>query len=117
VRRLRVALGVAGIALGLCAELVTYRSGELERAAADLAVGWALIGCGLVAWERKPALRFGPLMAAAGAAWFLGTFATAALYLHRGPLVHALLSYPTGRLSRPLARAVVVAAYVDGATA
>jgi signal transduction histidine kinase len=115
VARVRVALGVAGFAFGLAAELVAYRSGELERAAADLAVGWALIGCGLVACERRPALRFGPLMAAAGAAWFLGTFATAALYLHRGPLVHALLSYPSGRLSRPLARAVVIAAYVDGA--
>jgi signal transduction histidine kinase len=115
VRRLRVALAVAGVAFGLVAELVAYRSGELGRAVADLAVGWALMGCGFVAWERRPALRFGPLMVAAGTTWFLGTFATAALYLHRGPLVHALLSYPSGRLSRPLARAVVIAAYVDGA--
>jgi signal transduction histidine kinase len=115
VSRLRVALAVGGLAFGLAAELVAYRSGELSHAGADLAVGWALIGCGLVAWERRRALRFGPLLAAAGSAWFLGTFATAALYLHRGPLVHALLSYPSGRLSRPLARAVAIAAYVDGA--
>ena len=102
-RRLRVALAVAGVGFGLTAEVVAYGSGELGRAAADLTVGWTLVGCGLVAWERRPALRFGPLMVAAGGAWFLGTYATAALYLHRGPLVHALLSYPTGRLSRPLA--------------
>jgi signal transduction histidine kinase len=114
-RRLRVALAVAGVGFGLTAEVVAYGSGELGRAAADLTVGWTLVGCGLVAWERRPALRFGPLMVAAGGAWFLGTYATAALYLHRGPLVHALLSYPTGRLSRPLARAAVIAAYVDGA--
>jgi signal transduction histidine kinase len=115
VRRLRVALAVSGVALGLAAEAVSHHSDGLGHAAADLAVGWTLIGCGLVAWERRPAMRFGALIVAAGAAWFLGTFATAALYLHRGPLVHALLSYPSGRLSRPLARVVVVAAYVDGA--
>ena len=111
--RLRVALGVGGVALGVTAELVSYRSGEVGSAVADLAVGWALIGSGLVAWERR-ATPFGPLMVVAGAAWFLGSFATGALYLHRGPLVHALLSYPSGRLRRS-ARAVVIAAYVDGA--
>jgi signal transduction histidine kinase len=115
VRRLAVALAVAGLGFGLAAELVAYRSGELEHAAADLAVGWTLIGCGILARERMPALRFGWLLVGTGVAWFLGTAATAALYLHRGPLVHALLSYPSGRFTRPMARAVTLAAYVDGA--
>ena len=114
-RRLRVALVPAGLALGIAAELVSYRSGELDRAAADLLVGWVLIGCGLLAWERRGDSRVGPLLAATGVAWFLGGFGTAALYLHRGPLVHALLSFPSGRLSGRVARAVVALAYLDGA--
>ena len=31
-----------------------------------LGAGWALIGSGLVFWLRRPASRFGPLLAAAG---------------------------------------------------
>jgi len=94
---------------------VSDESRELATAAGDLIAGWALIGCGLVAWERRGDSRFGPLLAAAGVAWFLGSLWPAALYLHRGPLVHALLCYPSGRVSRRFGRAVVVAAYVDGA--
>ena len=113
-RRLRVTLVPAGLALGIAAELVSYRSGELDGAAADLLVGWVLIGSGLLAWERRGDSRVGPLLAATGVAWFLGSFWTAALYLHRGPLVHALLSFPSGRLSGRVARAVVGLAYLDG---
>ena len=113
-RRVRVTLALAAFAGGLGAELVAYGTADLGSAAADLVVGWTLLGCGLVAWERRPASGFGPLMVATGTAWFLGTVATAALYLHRGPLVHALLSYPAGRPARRLAAVVVVVAYVDG---
>jgi signal transduction histidine kinase len=114
-RCLRVALIPAGLALGIAAELTSYRSGELDAAAADLIVGWVLIGGGLLAWERRGDTRIGPLLAATGFAWFLGGFGTAALYLHRGPLVHALLSFPSGRLSGRVAPAVVALAYLDGA--
>ena len=54
----------------------------------------------------------GALMALAGVTWFLGTLFAPALYLHRGPLVHLHLSYPTGRL-RPGSPARSCAAYVD----
>jgi signal transduction histidine kinase len=103
-RRLRVALVPAGLALGLAA-----------TSAADLLAGWALLGCGLVAWDRRSESRVGLLMVATGVAWFLGSLVPAALYLHRGPLVHLLLAYPSGRLSRRRDRVVVAAAYVDGA--
>ena len=83
-------------------------------AVADLAVGCVLVVCGAIAWTRRPASRVGSLMSLAGFTWFLGTLVPAALYLHRGPLVHLHLSYPTGRIPR-LALAVVVAAYVDAA--
>ena len=49
----------------------------------------------------------------AGSTWFLGTVFEPALFLHRGPLVHLHLSYPTGRLRSRLSRRVVAAAYVD----
>ena len=114
-RRLRVTLVAACLLLGLGAEWVSYRPGALAAAAADLAVGWVLIGCGLVAWDRRGRRRFGLLIAASGVAWFLGGLVPEALYLHRGLLVHALLSYPDGRLRRRLSRLVVAAAYVDGA--
>jgi hypothetical protein len=54
-------------------------------------------------------------MAATGFAWFLGGFASELVFLHRGPLVHLLLSYPRGRLESRLERAVVAAAYVSAA--
>jgi signal transduction histidine kinase len=101
----------AALALGVGAELVTYDSGELGTAIGDLVAGWALIGCGIVAWERRPNSRVGVLLTAAGFAWFLGSLWTAALYLHRGPLFHALLGYPSGRPARPSAVAVLVIVY------
>jgi len=107
------ALFAAGIAAGLAAEW----AGGLEgaEAAADFTVGLVLVGCGAVAWSRRPESRIGALMSAAGFSWFVGTAFEPALFLHRGPLVHLCLSYPTGRLERRVARAVVVGAYVDAA--
>ena len=84
-------------------------------AALDLAVGFLLIGLGLVAWQRRGSSAVGPLMAASGFAWFLGNLASWALYLHRGPLVHLVVSYPTGRLRSRLQWAVVAAGYVCAA--
>ena len=114
-RRSRVALILAGLAVGIGSEWASYETGELDAAVADLVAGWALLGCGLVAWKRRPESRVGALMVAGGFAWFLGGFLPAALYLHRGPLVQLLLSYPSGRLTRRTDRFVVAAAYVDGA--
>jgi signal transduction histidine kinase len=116
-RPLRLAVLTLGIAAGLVAEWASYDAGELGLTTADLAVGWILIGCGFVAWERRSDSRIGAIMSLAGFTWFLGTAFEQALYLHRGPFVHLLLSYPVGRMPTRLARAVVVAAYVDGAIA
>ena len=62
-------------------------------------------------------------MAAAGFAWFAPNFigsnigavswlSAHALYLYRGPLVHLVLSFPSGRSSRRMERAGVVGGYV-----
>jgi hypothetical protein len=68
-RRLSL-VGLAGVALGLTAEWVGFGWGDPRRWIPDLAVGWSLIGCGLVAWKQRPESRTGPLMAATGFTWF-----------------------------------------------
>ena len=92
-----------------------------------LAAGWALIGWGLVFWVRRPGNRFGPLLAAAGFAWFLpdwnnpgigSSFAfTVGLCLYAAcpPLAgHAVLAYPSGRLGSYPERCAVGVAYAGG---
>ena len=52
-------------------------------------------------------------MVATGFAWFAANFASdQALYLHRGPLMHLVLSYPYGRLGGRVDRSAVAIAYV-----
>ena len=106
---------VAGLALAVAAESVTYLPEDPGLAAADATVGLAYLGLGAIAWQRRPSSRSGLLMAATGVAWFAGSFAAAAVFLHRGPLVHLLVGYPRGRLRSRLQLVVVAAAYVDGA--
>ena len=114
-RALRLALLPSGIALGLVSEWATHETSTAAAAAADFAVGCVLLTAGALAWERRPESRVGALMSASGLTWFLGTLFEPATFLHRGPLVHLLLSYPTGRLPTRLARVVAAAAYIDGA--
>ena len=113
-RWLRLALLPA--AAGMAAAAVGgSRQADVRLVLADAAVGLVLITCGVVAWEHRSQSRVGPLMAVAGLAWFAGTFVSGALYLHRGPLVHLHISYPTGRLTRRLAQVTVAAAYIAAA--
>ena len=116
-RALKFALLPIGISFGVAAEWVAYEGGSLGLIIADFVVGCVLVGCGVVAWERRPESRVGVLMSLAGFTWFLGTVFGPALYLHRGPLVHLNLSYPSGRLPTRLSAAVVAAAYIDASVA
>ena len=81
------------------------------------------IAVGLYAWRTRPDQRFGPLLAAAGFGWFLTTLAesgTDLLYsvgrvsgwVVEAGLVYLVLSFPTGRLTERLDRALVWAAGV-----
>ncbi|MFG1625287.1 sensor histidine kinase [Kribbella sp. NPDC049227] len=78
---------------------------------ADSTVGVILLGCGLIARRSRTGGRVGLIMIAAAGCWFLGTFVAPFLFLHRGPLVHLHISYPTGRLRRPIAWITVMIAY------
>ena len=116
---LRLMLWPAGLALGAFSLAIardepafSYAGASLEGAAALLGAGWALLACGLVFWGRRPANAVGPLLAAAGCAWFfaewdspgVGSAAvfTIGLVLSAAcpPLVAwAMLAYPGGRLA------------------
>jgi hypothetical protein len=122
---LRLALSFAAVALGILAE---WQGGPWPSPSslADLAAGWALLGSGLISWSRRPGSRVGPLIVISGFAWFLGTLAGSdigplatvgglCLTIHRAPLVHAIIGYPTGRLLGPMSVALVAAAYAYAA--
>jgi signal transduction histidine kinase len=112
----------AAFVLGVTAEWVAFGWSEPRQWIPDLIVGWTFICCGLVASTRRPASRSGVLMVATGFTWFIGNFADVEFgalawvaahgtYFHRGPLVHLILAYPSGRLSTRLARITVMAGY------
>jgi signal transduction histidine kinase len=122
VRWFRLLLWPAGAVLGIAAEWIFFGWGDPRHWVPDLITGWTLIACGLVAWSRRPESRSGALMAAIGFSWFLGNFATTgfspvdwlaaqALYAYRGPLVHLLVTYPSGRLSSRLDGTAVAVGY------
>ena len=111
-RAFRLWLWPAGAAVGIAAEWVYFDWEDWGGWLPDLATGWTLIACGLVAWALRPESRSGPLLAATGFAWFAANLlGDQALYLHRGPLIHLALSYPYGRLGRRLDRFVVAIGY------
>jgi signal transduction histidine kinase len=112
VRAFRLWLWPAGAAVGIAAEWVYFGWDDWGEWLPDLATGWILIACGLAGWARRPESRTGPLLAATGFSWFAANFASdELLYLHRGPLVHLVLSYPYGRLGSRLDRIAVAVAY------
>nr|WP_237536346.1 histidine kinase [Streptomyces sp. SID5785] len=88
----------------------------------DLAVGWAYVVAGLVAWRRRPANHTGRLMVAEGITWFFGNLqgtAVPALFafgawweaLNMAILLHLILSFPEGRLTTVLTRRLVLFTY------
>jgi signal transduction histidine kinase len=133
-RRAAIAVGVSGLAIvaGIYSLDVARDDSSFWFAGTSgtagvvfLITGWALVACGLAFWARRPASRFGPLLAAAGFAWFLlewnnpGIGSSLAftvglcLYAACPPLLaHAALAYPSGRLSSHVERGVLAVAYV-----
>ena len=105
-----LAVAVVGAALG--AEAVD--GPDMPEQAGDLAAGLALLGGGVVASAYRARAGAGPLMLLSGVAWFAGDLSSALLYAHRGPFVHMLLTYPSGRTSSRIALLIIGIAYVDG---
>ena len=109
--------------LALRSDLVSGELGEplvIAFLSSFLTVAYVL--CGLIAWSRRPASRFGPLMVAAGVANFLTglSWTTSDVPFTIGQsfdlippvlFLHVFLAYPSGRLRSRSERILVAAAY------
>jgi signal transduction histidine kinase len=122
-----VAIAVAAVLAGavvIVLELASdHRDARVVWAVFAPAVIWSFVATGLYAWAARPANRVGVLMVLLGFGWFLFTLDAANapwLYtvglvtggLWGGVFLHLGLSFPTGRLSTTLDRALVIAGYV-----
>ena len=65
---------------------------------ADGVVGFVILAAAAVAWQRRRTSPIGLILGVAGGTWFAGALWGGLAYLHRGPLVHLHVSYPSGRL-------------------
>ena len=111
--RRSLTLVTAAALLAVVSEWIAHGpTDEVSLRVADGVVGFVILCAAATAWQRRPANPIGVIMAAAGLAWFAGGLATGLAHLHRGPLVHLHISYPTGRLRRWPAALTVAAAYV-----
>jgi signal transduction histidine kinase len=123
---LLVGIVLAGVAASACAVLLAVTSDHIPEPGVHAALQvWGLLGfvvAGVVAWWRRPESRFGLLMIAAGAVWFLTAlsssnhalpFTTGVAFDLLPPVVflHVFLAFPSGRLERWYERALVAAGY------
>jgi signal transduction histidine kinase len=119
-------IALAGVAAAAVAVLLALTSDHIREPGVHSALQvWGLLGyvlAGVVAWWRRPDNRFGLLMIAAGAAWFLTSLSSSDLALPYTvgiafdllPAVlflHVFLAFPSGRLESRFERALVAAGY------
>ena len=121
-----IGLGVGSVLIARNAPGGSLAGASTASAAVLLGTGWALLACGAVAWTRRPASRFGAILAAAGCAWFLVEYNNpgvgSALLFTVGLLTyaacpavvaHASLAYPGGLVAGRLECAVLALAYLS----
>jgi signal transduction histidine kinase len=124
-KALRLALAVAAVPFGLYGYhlLVHDLHSSSQNAVASIVVAWTFVAAGLIAWSRRPEIRVGILMTFVGYALlerklqyshnsyvFTPGFAFGEIGLGAA-LAHAVLAYPSGRLTTRLERWFVAAAY------
>jgi signal transduction histidine kinase len=121
---LAAALGIVSLVAARRHSAGSFAGTSTLGAVAELAAGWSLVAAGLLFWSRHRGNRFGPLLAAAGLAWFLPELNNPGLgsalgftiglvgFVACAPLVgHAALAYPTGVLRSPLEAGAVAVSY------
>jgi signal transduction histidine kinase len=120
-RSIVLAVVIVGVTVGLAPAAVG--AAPVGGWPLDLLVGGTFLAGGLVGHRRRPASSTGLLLAATGLAWFLGNLvlvstgvlswvAAETLWLHRGVLLHAIVSFASGRLRSPVERLVVALGYL-----
>jgi signal transduction histidine kinase len=118
-RRAWLLLGSVWVVVGVAAELRLHGWADPGGWVPDLLTGWCMIGCGLAGWACRPASWSGALLVATGFFWFVpnfigggvGVLGGHALYLHRGPLVQLVLTYPRGRVDGRVEGTAVAVGY------
>ena len=104
-----VVLWPAGVVIGLASEWAAFGWDDLSGWIPDLVVGVVFIGCGVQAMARDRGTAV--LLAAVGFTWFLANFWIDAVFLHRGLLVHLLVTYPGWRARSRLDVVAATAGY------
>jgi signal transduction histidine kinase len=121
-----VFVGVTLFAVGGELGQVGYGDQPGWRIAADFVGGWVFLCAGLVAWDRRPTNRIGPLMVVIAVTWFVGTWGRSggesvshvarSFQGFQDPLLGVLvLAYPSGRLTGRLSRLLAVGWLADQA--
>jgi signal transduction histidine kinase len=110
VRAVPFAFWLAALVFGIAAEL----AGAPPLPALDAITGFSLLALGLLARARRPGYAVGWILAAAGVAWFAGTLASWAVFLHRAPVAQLIITYAATRFwpRSTLERVAVALAYV-----
>jgi signal transduction histidine kinase len=129
-RSFRVGLGALGIASAPLPAVFLVRSGGLAVLDASVVlpvvVAWSFVVSGFIAWDRRPENRTGPLLLILGLAWTAGalmspaTTSSSLVYTigvvwrlaWTAGFVYVLISFPRGRLSGRVDRALASAVFV-----
>ena len=121
-RRLWWLLWPSLTALAVVGEIVQARVHANHSAVIEFLGGYSFVVAGLIAWGRRPQNRLGRLMTLAAVFWFVGPYADAHVSVvssigmaFRGitpiAIAHLALSYPEGRVTTRIERALVAAGY------
>jgi signal transduction histidine kinase len=121
---LAVAVGILSLAAARHDPLGSFAGRSTLGGIAELSAGWSLVAAGLLFWLRHRQNPFGPLLTAAGFAWFLPEWSNPEVGTALGftvglvcfvacvPLMgHSALAYPTGRVRSGLGLVVVAGSY------
>ena len=93
-RRVHLVLWFGAFAFGVIAEV----AGRPPLPVLDAATGFSMLALGLLAHQRQPRYAVGWILGAAGLAWFLGTLAGWAVFLHRALLAQLIITFPARKL-------------------
>jgi signal transduction histidine kinase len=115
--------GVEAVGIVLARLSLTQTSAAVILVSA--AVGLSFVAAGLIAWDRRPANRMGPLMILTGLLWNAGRLqgsapfpmvavAFAATSVGLALVLYMLLAIPSGRLGSRLDRGIVLFGVVAG---